>query len=73
VVVAIAEYGRAEWGETLTRWIREDEGTRLEEMEEDEQIQWWGQRIKWGEMETSQLIRNFYRYVSLIEVVGTGS
>jgi superfamily II DNA helicase RecQ len=73
VVVAIAEYGRAEWGEMLTRWIREDEGTRLEEMEEDEQIQWWGQRIKWGEMETSQLIRNFYRYVSLIEVVGTGS
>jgi hypothetical protein len=49
-VVAIAEYGPAGWGNSLADWIEEEEGTKIREMDEAEELQWWARKIQWGGM-----------------------
>jgi superfamily II DNA helicase RecQ len=64
VIMAVTMYGEMMWPELLYACIEQDEGETVRKMIEEDEIQemtWWCSRLVWGGMETSQLIRVFYR------------
>jgi superfamily II DNA helicase RecQ len=70
VVMAVTMCGNPEWADLLYACIREDEGESVEQMveaDEENEIRWWCSKLVWGGMETSQLIRVFYRCVQMAE------
>jgi superfamily II DNA helicase RecQ len=66
VIVAVIYNGPAAWTEIITRWIGEV-GGQVEVRNENEILNWWGQKIQWGGMEVSQLVRMFYWCVCIVE------
>lgn len=64
VLLGAEDKCRRIWIEMIQAWIREDEGeAAMQEIfqDEDREWQWYGQKIIWGGMETSQFVRAFYR------------
>jgi hypothetical protein len=66
VIVAVIWNGPPTWMEIITRWIGEV-GGKVEVRNENQMLSWWGQKIMWGGMEASQLVRMFYWCVCIVE------
>lgn len=67
VVVAVLGHGIYDWAHEIKDWIWEDAKVRGQDMDDAAEMAWWGEKVVWGGMESSQLMRMFYRCVVLME------
>jgi hypothetical protein len=71
LVVVVSDFGSREMLRMLREWIRQEDGELFEEGDDKIELQRWGTRVAWGGIETSQLVRNFYRCATIIEMTLT--
>lgn len=68
LVVVISQFGSSEILRGLRAWIREEDDEAPASFGEKVELARWGSRVTWGGMETSQLVRNFYRCAMIINI-----
>jgi superfamily II DNA helicase RecQ len=65
VVAVILRASQSDYTDIIWKWMAEDS---INNMVIEEQFQWFGRKVLWGGIETSNLCRVFYRVINMIDI-----